>query len=413
MCEMHELPLAKTWVPCSACNGLVQGQLLSEAVEFCGHGIYWLDVFVNVSKCSHLGKGGVAGMRSYTASDIYVLEFFLPTSNRWGDNSQTSLSLILGTMEENFRTFKLASGQELRDLLSVEVLDFQNGLKLHSVEKIQAKGRGVMLPPGHLDQPPMDDISNETNVVSEAQKYNLPSLEPLQSGKVTTQLYSSDQLSMDHSKNARNVDVTAERNIIMVTSSDEGGPRETQERQHKNTGVRIEVSLDDILKYSKKSRNDAAKKLQVSVSTLKRVCRGYGIQRWPPRNIKKFRSFRPSPVENKGQTEQCLNSNLPSNQASVSVAHTKPAFQDADIVTIRAKYENNTIKLWLSLPSRLVALQQEVAKRLNLKAGTYYVRYKDEENELILIACDEDLQDCIHTFKSSGNTSVVVLLELK
>ncbi|XP_058203725.1 protein NLP4-like [Rhododendron vialii] len=108
---------------------------------------------------------------------------------------------------------------------------------------------------------------------------------------------------MDHSKNARNVDVTAERNIIMVTSSDsEGGPRETQERQHKNTGVRIEVSLDDILKYSKKSRNDAAKKLQVSISTLKRVCRGYGIQRWPSRNIKKFRSFRPSPVENEEQT---------------------------------------------------------------------------------------------------------------
>ncbi|KAG5563515.1 hypothetical protein RHGRI_006073 [Rhododendron griersonianum] len=363
VCKIHELPLAKTWVPCSACNGFVHGQLLAEAVELSGIQKYWLDSFGKVIKCSHLGKGGVAGMvlsspnmlycsdiaqlslaeyplvhyarllefrgwftlcvqSSYTANDIYVLEFFLPTSNRWGDNSQTSLSLILGTMEENFRTFKLASGQEPGDLFSVEVMDFQNGLKLHSVEKIQAKGRGVMLQPGHLDQPPMDAISNETNVVSEAQKYNLPSLEPLQSGKVTTQLDSSDQLSMDHSKNAHNVDVTAERNIIMVTSSDsEGGPRETQERQHKNTGVRIEVSLDDILKYSKKSRNDAAKKLQ----------------------------------------------------ASDSVAHTKPAFQDADIVTIKAKYENNTIKFQLSLPSRLVALQQEVAKRLNLEAGTYYI----------------------------------------
>ncbi|KAG5563520.1 hypothetical protein RHGRI_006078 [Rhododendron griersonianum] len=340
VCKIHELPLAKTWVPCSACNGLVQGQLLSEAVVFCGDRNDWVDVFAKVSKCSHLGKGGVAGMvlsspnmlycsditqlslaeypllpyallckfrgwftlclqSSHTANDIYVLEFFLPTSNRWGNNSQTSLSLILGTMEENFITFKLASGQELGDLLSVEVMNFQNGLKLHSVEKIQAKGRGVMLQPGHLDQPPMDAISNETNVVSEAQKYNLPSLE--QSGKVTTQLDSSDQLSMDHSKNA----------------------------------------------------------------------------------------------------------------PSVSVAHTKPTFQDADIVTIRAKYENNTIKFRLSLSSRLVALQQEVAKRLNLEAGTYYIRYKDEENELILIACDEDLQDCIHSFKSLGDTSVVVLLELK
>ncbi|KAI8569867.1 hypothetical protein RHMOL_Rhmol02G0310600 [Rhododendron molle] len=465
VCEIHEVPLAMTWVPCSACNNLVvgqllsnvRGQLLSNAVEYCRYNNLGLYEFIEVSKCSHLGigKGGVAGMvlsspnmlycsditqlslaeyslvpyarackfrgwftlcvqSSNTANDIYVLEFFLPTSNRWGDNSQASLSLILGTMVENFRTFKLASGQDLGDLLSVEVMDFQNGLKLHSVEKIQAQGRGVMLQPGHLDQPPIDAISNETNVISGAQKYNLPSLEPLKSGKVTTQLDSSDQLSMDHSKNARNVDVPAERNIIMVTSSDlEGGPRETQERQHKNTGVRIEVSLDDILQNSKESRNNAAKKLQVSVSTLKRVCRSYGIQRWPPRNKKKFHSFGPSPVENEGQTRQCLNSDLPSHQASVSVAHTKPAFQDADIVTIRAKYENNTIKFRLSLPSRLVALQQEVAKRLNLEVGTYYIRYKDEENELILIACDQDLQDCIHTFKSLGNTSVVVLLELK
>ncbi|KAG5563517.1 hypothetical protein RHGRI_006075 [Rhododendron griersonianum] len=403
VCEIHELPLAKTWVPCSACNGFVHGQLLAEAVELSWIQKYWLDSFGKVIKWSHLGKGGVAGMvlsspnmlycsdiaqlslaeyplvhyarllefrgwftlcvqSSYTANDIYVLEFFLPTSNRWGDNSQTSLSLILGTMEENFRTFKLASGQEPGDLLSVEVMDFQNGLKLHSVEKIQAKGRGVMLQPGHLDQPPMDAISNETNVVSEAQKYNLPSLEPLQSGKVTTQLDSSDQLSMDHSKNAHNVDVTAERNIIMVTSSDsEGGPRETQERQHKNTGVRIEVSLDDILKYSKKSRNDAAKKLQ----------------------------------------------------ASDSVAHTKPAFQDADIVTIKAKYENNTIKFQLSLPSRLVALQQEVAKRLNLEAGTYYIRSRKPDSFAIEMKSGNNNFSSSTCTKSAGEATRVSILELR
>ncbi|KAI8569859.1 hypothetical protein RHMOL_Rhmol02G0309800 [Rhododendron molle] len=189
-----------------------------------------------------------------------------------------------------------------------------------------------------LDQASTSAIHSGMNVVSKDQNYILPSLESLQNGEVTMQLDSCDQLSMDPSKNAQNV-VIAERNITVITSS-EGGPRETQERQHKNTGVQIEVSLDDILKYSKKSHIDAAKKLQA------------------------------------------LN----------SVAHTKLAFQDADILTIKAKYENNTIKFRLSLPSRLVVLQQEVASRLNLEAGTYYVRYKDEENELILIACDEDLQ---------------------
>ncbi|KAF7151627.1 hypothetical protein RHSIM_Rhsim02G0250800 [Rhododendron simsii] len=194
VCKIHELPLAMTWVPCSACKHLLRGQLLSEGAEFCGHVNFWKKMFVLVSKSCHLRKGGVAGMvllppnmlycsditqlslaeypllpyaqlcnfhgwfticlqSSYTANDIYVLEFFLPTSERYRDNSWTSLGLILGTMEENFRTFKLASGQELGDLLSVQVIDFQNGQKRHFIQKIQAKDGRETLQLGHLDQP--------------------------------------------------------------------------------------------------------------------------------------------------------------------------------------------------------------------------------------------------------------------
>ncbi|XP_058216412.1 protein NLP7-like [Rhododendron vialii] len=539
VCKVHELPLAMTWVPCSACNGLVRGQLMSKGVEFRGNrngACKYAELeFLKVSKCSHFRNGRVIGwalsspnmlycsditqislavyplapyarrcefhgwfaiglQSSYTAKNIYVLEFFLPTSYRYVDNSWTSLGFILRTMEEKFKTFKLASGQEFGDLLSVEVMDFQNGQKLHSVQLIQAtrfspsleplkdggvmlqlgqldqpsmdainngmnvvgeeqnstlpslvhlqngevtmqldsshrpsvqliqatifspsleplKDGGVMLQLGQLDQPSMDGIHSGMNVVGEEQNCILPSLEPLQNGEATMQLDSSDQLSMDSSNNGQNVVITAKQNSIVVSSSEEG-KRKKQEREHNKTGVRIQVSLEDIFKCSKMSRNNAARKLEVSISTLKRVCRGYGIHRWPPRNIKKVHSFRPLPVENQGQTPQ-LSSDLPSNQASASVAHIKPAFEDIDMVTIRAKYDNNTIKFRLSLSSTLVELQQEVAKRLNLKASTYYFKYKDEEDVLILIACDEDLQDCILTSRSLGNTSLVVQLEPK
>ncbi|KAG5563493.1 hypothetical protein RHGRI_006054 [Rhododendron griersonianum] len=616
VCKIHELPLAMTWVTCCACKSLLRGKLLSEGVEIFQPQTFDQYRFIQFSKFSHLTTGVVAGMvhsssnilycsditqlslaeyplvpyarlckfrgwfticlqSNYTANDLYVLEFFLPRSyrdrdnskkknrsgkNRYHDNSWTLLSLILGTMEENFRTFKLASGQELGDLLSVKVMHFQKGRKLPSCTKIQAEGGGVRL-----------HIHSGMNVVSEDQ--NIPHLEAVQNGEVTMQLDSSHQPPLDPPNNGQHV-VIAEQNISTITSLEER-KRKTQ-RVDKGTGVRIEVPLADILKCAKMSRADAVEELQVSVSTLKRVCRGYGIGRWSAREIKKVYSFQ---LENEGQTRQCLNSDLPLNQASDSVAHTKPAFQDAETVTIRAKYENNTIKFRLSLPSRLVALQQEVAKRLNLEAGTYYisacnyllpgqflskgvefcrdwkyqqtmfieisncsnlrtgvvagmssytenevhvlefflpwssknswtslslilgtmeenfrtfklasgqelgnvlsvevmnfqnasdsvahtkpafqdavtvtirakyenntikfrlslpprlvalqqevakrldleartyyVRYKDEENELILIACDEDLEDCIHSFKSLGNTSVAVLLELK
>ncbi|KAI8542545.1 hypothetical protein RHMOL_Rhmol08G0146200 [Rhododendron molle] len=173
-------------------------------------------------------------------------------------------------------------------------------------------------------------------------------------------------------------------------------------------------------------RNDAAVELRVSISALKRICWDYGIGRWPPRNVKKV-PFQLLPVENQGQTPQ-LSVDLLSNQALASVNHSskeimgtavrekitrKSAFQDAEMVTIRAKFENNTIKFRLSLSSRLVELQEEVTKRLNLEPKDYYIKYKDEEDELILITCDDDLQDCIHSFRFLGNTSIGVLLELK
>ncbi|KAG5563479.1 hypothetical protein RHGRI_006042 [Rhododendron griersonianum] len=232
---------------------------------------------------------------SYTGDELYMLEFFLCESDENDENILTKLRLILGTMEEYFETFKLASGQELGE---VEVIDFPNDQRSHSIQTIPAtrsipglellKDGGVMLHQGQLDQPSM-------NVV------------------------------------------TAERNILVASSSKEG-KRKMQDREHKKAGVRIEVSLEEILKCSNMKRNSAARKL-------------------------------------KG-----------------SVANIKTGFQGADMVTIRAKWEKYTIKFCLSLLSRLVELQQEVAKRLNLRAETYHITYKDEKDELILITLDEDLQ---------------------
>jgi hypothetical protein len=144
--------------------------------------------------------------------------------------------------------------------------------------------------------------------------------------------------------------------------------------------------------------------------------RHHGINRWPPRDLNKVGSPRASHIEHQDGISQ-LTSDMPSNQVSTGVAHIKPpdtTFQETKMVTIRAKYINGfTIKFQLCIPSRLVELQQEVAKRLNLEDGTYNVVYEDEDNELILVACDEDLQDFIRTSTSLGKKSVVVLLEPK
>ncbi|KAH7848361.1 hypothetical protein Vadar_001912 [Vaccinium darrowii] len=266
VCKIHKLPLAMTWVPCRV-------QSNPEKISFKKGAAYARQLKLS-------GWFKMCLQSNYTGSELYILEFFLPVSNEDDDNILTRLSLILRTMEENFKTFKLASSQEYRGGFFVEVIDFLNGQKSHSIKFIEAtrcfptleplKDGGGMLQLGQLGQP-MDAVNSGKNVVSETQNYILPSFEPLQNGKVAMQLDSSDHPLMDPSKNRQNV-ITAERNIIVVTSSEEG-KRKMKERECSKAGVKIEVPLEDILKCSKMSRINAATKLEVSISTLKRLCR--------------------------------------------------------------------------------------------------------------------------------------------
>ncbi|KAF7151404.1 hypothetical protein RHSIM_Rhsim02G0247800 [Rhododendron simsii] len=256
VCKIHKLPLALTWVSCSSCNDLLPVKLPVTGVEYFEEGNGCLTNFLEVSKGRHLRKGQVTGrilpfpnllycsdikefsiaeypflpyarqcklsgwfaiclQSIYTGNEVYVLEFFLPVRSKDDENILSTLSLILGTMEEHFDTFKLASGQELGERLSLEVIHFQNGQKSHSVHTIQAtrisrilellKDGRLMLQLGQLDQPSMDVINNGMNVVSEEQNHNLPSLETLQNGNVAMQLDSSKQPSMDPSNIGQNV----------------------------------------------------------------------------------------------------------------------------------------------------------------------------------------------------------------
>lgn len=52
-----------------------------------------------------------------------------------------------------------------------------------------------------------------------------------------------------------------------------------------------------------------------------------------------------------------------------------------------------TIKFQLPISSKLVELQQQVTKKLNLEAETYDVIYEDKDGEPILMVNDEDLHE--------------------
>ncbi|KAH7839718.1 hypothetical protein Vadar_007813 [Vaccinium darrowii] len=324
VCENHNLPLAFAWVPCGDCNALLRGHSLGycENEQFFGNFIFvshahhlrkaqgvvgWQLSSPNLSYCSDVTQFSVAEYplvpyarqcrlsacfaiclrSSCTANDMYVLEFFLPSSNKDADDSWASLSKILGTIKELFKNFKLASGQELGEELSVEAIEFPNGQKLHSVHSIKAgiplpcleplQNGGGTMQLRSLDQPSRGAINNGTTVVS-TEGNNISSLLPVpegwQNGVVTMQLDSLDQPSKEAINCEMNF-VNTEQNCVLVTSSEEEeeeeeeGTIKTRERDHKSTGVKIDISLEDILRCSSMTRDNAASELGVSISTLR------------------------------------------------------------------------------------------------------------------------------------------------
>ncbi|KAL7175484.1 hypothetical protein ACSBR2_029143 [Camellia fascicularis] len=443
VCEVYDLPLAQAWVPCKVGwprRPLVDSGILGVSCYYYKHEDKRRD-FQYINSMFHLKNGvGVVGralsstdmvfcrdvtqlslteyplahyarkyglsgcfaiclQSSCTESDDYMLEFFLPVSNETNENPHASLKKILETMRKDFHTLRVVSRKELGEDFCIEEI---GGEKLDRVQRPQTT-------------------------------LSLPWSEPLQSEVEVMQVDSSDQQSMNAINTRSNVGGT-ERDNIAITCMQEkstvkaskrkgnksGGTIKASERKGNKSGVKSNISSEDIQQSSKMKLEDAAENLQVGKSTLKRACRVYGIDRWPPRITKKSGFSQPNesaPCVDLEQSSQLNLDDLLFAQPLASIVHTGPhdtTMQDANVVTIKAKYaEGNAIKFRLSLSSRLIELQQEVAQRLNLEAGTYYVNYKDEDGDLILIACDGDLRDYMCVSRLEGKTCIVVLLEPK
>ncbi|CAL5390440.1 unnamed protein product [Camellia sinensis] len=455
VCEAYDLPLAQAWVPCKVgwpCGPLVDGGVLGvrcsyrkgdygedEDEDDYGEDDYDVVEFCLYSSLFHLKNGvGVVGRallstnmvfcrdvtllsiteyplahyaghtrlsgcfaicleNNCTGNDVYVLEFFMPMSNNASENPHTSLRKILETMRKNFRCLRVAS-RELGEELHIEEISIQNGEKLDPV------------------QIPQTTIS-------------LPLLELSQSEVEVMQVDSSDQQLVNAINIGSNVGGTEHNNFAITCTQEKStvkvskrkgnksrGRVKMSKRDGNNIGVKIKIPLEDILQNSELNLENAAKSLKVSKSTLKRVCRTFGIERWPPRKINKVGCSQLDASALCVDLEQSslLNlDHLPFAQPPATIVHTEPhdtTMQDANVVTMKAKYaEGNAIKFRLSSSSGLTELQQEVAQRLSLEAGTYCVKYKDEDGDLILIACDGDLRDYMGTCE--GKTCIVVLLE--
>ncbi|KAA8519369.1 hypothetical protein F0562_013625 [Nyssa sinensis] len=166
------------------------------------------------------------------------------------------------------------------------------------------------------------------------------------------------------------------------------------------TTLKKTIPLEDTKNNLQKSLEDAALSLGVSRSTLKRICREYGIQRWPLNKRKKVNG------------PEC--SNLTLRQAVATVDHTLPNVtrrQDVRTVSIKASFGDDLMKFELSSTSGMVKLKEEIAKRLMITS--FKIKYRDEVGDLVLVTCDADLRLCMDISKRLGTTTVEMLVQPK
>ncbi|KAL4296706.1 hypothetical protein GQ457_12G000600 [Hibiscus cannabinus] len=120
-------------------------------------------------------------------------------------------------------------------------------------------------------------------------------------------------------------------------------------------------------------------------------------------------------VEGAGSSKDLRN--LCPSTAEVGVDEMPPPYSDLALkqstakqqmksVTIKATYREDIIRFRISLNSGIMELKEEVAKRLKLEVGTFDIKYFDDDNECVLIACDSDLQECLDVSRSSGSNLV-------
>ncbi|KAI8553584.1 hypothetical protein RHMOL_Rhmol05G0027200 [Rhododendron molle] len=96
--------------------------------------------------------------------------------------------------------------------------------------------------------------------------------------------------------------------------------REQEDREEINTSI----TLDDLRQHYGRKRKDVAESLGVSVSTLKRTCRQYGIKRWP--NIIRKKAGRPPDQhveKNPSPTCKMLSTNGQHEMENEIVGHLK------------------------------------------------------------------------------------------
>ncbi|KAG8073320.1 hypothetical protein GUJ93_ZPchr0006g45141 [Zizania palustris] len=347
VCDIHDLPLAQTWIPCICqakrgsrhsdekyCVSTVDEacyvrdrtmidfhQACSEHHLFRGEGVVGRAFGTNepcfspditaYSKIhyplSHHAK--LLGLRAAVAIRLrsvrtgsldFVLEFFLPIKCVKIEEQRAMLNSLSNTIQQVCYTLRVVNAKELVNDGSFEVsaptLPEFNVTSVH--ENMDELCRGINIPGRITSLEASEEVSSWIASLVDAQHKG-------SKGKIDVDLpfgfSKQDNEGFSVTAGWRTSPVKAPEGSIFsgfkqqedydvketTCSSDPSHSNSDKAVEKRRTKTEKTVSLQDLRKHFAGSLKEAAKNLGVCPTTLKRICRQHGINRWPSRKIKK------------------------------------------------------------------------------------------------------------------------------
>ncbi|XP_020597489.1 protein NLP3 [Phalaenopsis equestris] len=82
--------------------------------------------------------------------------------------------------------------------------------------------------------------------------------------------------------------------------------------------------------------------------------------------------------------------------------------QDRKTVVVKAHYKEDIIRFRMVNDAGIMALAEEIGKRLMLEVGSFEIKYLDDDHDWVRLHCDEDLEECLE-ISSMSDSSVIRL----